>query len=213
MRPDPCGWRYSTRTSTGTSRAAPDRPDRLFLDGAQQLDLQGERQVGDLVEEQGAAFRGLKQPCLVACAPVKLPFTCPNSSLSIRSCGIAPQFTGTNGRSARGPRAWISRAASSLPVPDSPLMWTGAWLRASLAMGARTCAMAGESPSSSGRPAGAAGRVEQRGVPQPQGAVDQPAQDARSTGLETKSNAPAFRAAMADSMLPWAVMTATGRSG
>ena len=44
--------------------------------------------------------------------------------------GIAPQFTGTNGPSARAPLSWISRATSSLPVPDSPVMCTGAWLRA-----------------------------------------------------------------------------------
>ena len=34
------------------------------------------------------------RPCLSATAPVKLPFLWPNSSLSISSVGIAPQFTG-----------------------------------------------------------------------------------------------------------------------
>jgi hypothetical protein len=34
--------------------------------------------------------------------------------------GIAPQFTGTKGLSRRAPLSWISRAASSLPLPDSP---------------------------------------------------------------------------------------------
>ena len=41
------------------------RAHRLFLDGAQQLDLHGHRQFGDLVEEQGAAFGRLEQAGLV----------------------------------------------------------------------------------------------------------------------------------------------------
>src|SRR5688572_32372498 len=32
-------------------------------------------------------------------APVNAPFSCPNSSLSIKDSGIAAQFTATNGRS------------------------------------------------------------------------------------------------------------------
>ena len=35
---------------------------------------------------------------------------------------MAPQFTGTNGLSRRAPFSWIRRAASSLPLPDSPEM-------------------------------------------------------------------------------------------
>ena len=62
-------------------------------------------------------------------APVKLPRLWPKNSLSMSSDGIAPQLTGTNGPSARGPEPWIMRATSSLPVPDSPEMCTGAWLR------------------------------------------------------------------------------------
>jgi hypothetical protein len=39
---------------------------------------------------------------------------------------IAAQLTGMKGRSARGLRAWMARATSSLPVPDSPRMVTAA---------------------------------------------------------------------------------------
>jgi hypothetical protein len=42
-----------------------------------------------------------KRPIRVDSAPVKAPFSWPNSSLSRRSAGIAPQFTGTNGCPAR----------------------------------------------------------------------------------------------------------------
>ena len=57
-------------------------------------------------------------------APVNAPFTWPNSSLSIRFSGIAPQLTVMNGPFARFERRWISRAISSLPVPVSPVIST-----------------------------------------------------------------------------------------
>ncbi len=41
------------------------RAHRFFLDGAQQLDLHGQRQLGHFVQEQGAAVRGLEQARLV----------------------------------------------------------------------------------------------------------------------------------------------------
>ena len=37
---------------------------------------------------------------------------------------MAAQFSSTNGPSARGPAAWIARAASSFPVPVSPVKRT-----------------------------------------------------------------------------------------
>src|SRR6185503_604540 len=43
-----------------------DGPNCLFLDDSQELDLHVQRQIGDLVEEQRAAFGGLDQPRLVA---------------------------------------------------------------------------------------------------------------------------------------------------
>jgi hypothetical protein len=107
------------------------------------------------------------RPSLSAFAPVKLPFTWPNSSLSISSEGIAPQLTGTKGMAARAPESWIRRATSSLPVPESPTMCTGAWLRATLAIMARTRSMAGELPSSlpapSAPPASGRGAQLERG--------------------------------------------------
>ena len=49
------------RTSTGSSAVRAHLAHALFLDGAQQLDLHGQRQVGHLVEEQGAAVRRLEE--------------------------------------------------------------------------------------------------------------------------------------------------------
>ncbi len=61
-----------------------------------------------------------KTPLRSEIAPVKAPRTCPNSSLSTRFSGMAPQSTATKGPSARGEAACSERARTSLPVPVSP---------------------------------------------------------------------------------------------
>ena len=99
-----------------------DRADGFFLNRAQQFHLHGQRQVTDLVEKQRAAVGGLEQTFLVLDGAGETAFLWPKNSLSIRFSGMAPQFTGTKGLSARGPSSCMRRAASSLPVPDSPLM-------------------------------------------------------------------------------------------
>ncbi len=59
-------------------------------------------------------------PLRRAVAPVNEPFSWPNSSDS-RSVSVrAAQETATNGPSARRLSAWMARASTSLPVPDSP---------------------------------------------------------------------------------------------
>ena len=65
-----------------------------------------------------------KRPLRWVSAPVNAPFSWPNSSLSSRSAGIAPQLIATNGLPARLERWWMARAATSLPVPDSPRIST-----------------------------------------------------------------------------------------
>ncbi|MNT63438.1 hypothetical protein D3C72_2012550 [compost metagenome] len=141
------------------------------------------------------------RPCLSSTAPVKLPFLWPKNSLSISSEGMAPQLTGTNGCSVRGPSSWIRRATSSLPLPDSPLMYTGAWLRDSLAICLRSTRIGGESPSRrlSTEPSAApctCGLRRRRAV------ATSSRRRVRSTGLVRKSKAPALRALIAVSRLP-----------
>ena len=72
-------------------------------------------------------------PFFSANAPVNAPFSWPNSSLSSSDSVSAAQLTATNGREARGLFWCTARAASSLPVPVSPVMSTvesrGATLR------------------------------------------------------------------------------------
>ncbi len=59
-------------------------------------------------------------PLRRATAPVNAPFSCPNSSDSISSSGMAAQFTSTNGCSTRVESWWMARATSCLPLPFSP---------------------------------------------------------------------------------------------
>ena len=61
-------------------------------------------------------------PMRRATAPVKAPFSWPNSSLSRRFSGMAAQLTDTNGLSRRLDFAWTKRASTSLPVPLSPVI-------------------------------------------------------------------------------------------
>ncbi len=69
-------------------------------------------------------------PGLSRYAPVKLPFTCPNSSDSSRVSGMPAQLTGTNPTAARVLAAWMARATTSLPEPLSPVISTLASERA-----------------------------------------------------------------------------------
>ncbi len=64
------------------------------------------------------------RPVRAALAPVKAPFSWPNSSDSISVSGIAAQFTQISGARERLLCWWMARATSSLPVPDSPWMST-----------------------------------------------------------------------------------------
>src|SRR5690348_12976194 len=69
-------------------------------------------------------FACSKRPMLRAVAPVKAPFSWPNSSLSISSRGIAAMLIATKGPERRFPKSCSARATSSFPVPLSPVIMT-----------------------------------------------------------------------------------------
>ena len=123
---------------------------------------------------------------------------------------MAPQLTGTKGPSRRGPDSWMSFATNSLPVPDSPEMCTGAWLRATRAIISRRCCMAADVPSKRGPKTLVSPSLVSDSLMAVATSLRRPA---RSKGLETKSKAPALSARTAVSMLPCAVITATGTRG
>ena len=64
------------------------------------------------------------RPSRRSAAPVKAPFSWPNSSDSSSVSGSAAQLTATNGLPRRGERSWSALATSSLPVPLSPWIST-----------------------------------------------------------------------------------------
>ena len=80
-------------------------------------------------------------------APVKEPFSCPNSSLSMRLSGIAAQFTAMNGRAARWLCFQMERATSSLPVPLSPVIITVTSLAVTWPITLNTSCITGELPT------------------------------------------------------------------
>ena len=124
-----------------------DAADLAALEHAQQLGLQVERQLANLVEEHGAAGGRLEHALARDTAPVKAPRSWPNSSLSSRLGGIAPQSTTRNGLSRRGLPRWIASAETSLPVPVSPSSRMVASLLDALPRTSNTACMAVERPT------------------------------------------------------------------
>ena len=80
-----------------------------------------------------------KAPGRDAIAPVNEPFSWPNSSLSIRFGGIAPQSSTTIGPRLRPESSWMARATNSLPVPVSPWMITETSIGAIFLMSPKIC--------------------------------------------------------------------------
>ena len=116
----------------------------------------------------------------------------------------APQLTGTNAERARRPRAWISRATSSFPLPVSPSRNTVEAVGAPCSIARRT---EGSEPRSEGHGAGlmraevleardgravVGDRFEEhrdRPHPQPGGVVERPVDDEQLVGLAVPGDA------------------------
>ena len=150
-------------------------------------------------------------------APVNAPFTWPNSSLSMRCRGIAPQLIATNGAFSRGDSAWMRRAASSLPVPLSPSSSTACCVRATrCSVWSKRCAagLAAIVPT-----AGACWARRFRRAFSRSSAVVAIARrtvcssTSRLTGLVRKSIAPLRIASTASGTVPWPVHTTTWKCG
>ena len=114
-------------------------------------------------------------------APVNAPRTCPNSSEPMSDSVTLAQSKVTNDSWARGLRAWIRLATSSLPVPVSPLIRMGMSAAARRSSRSRACLSAGLSPTmppitaSAGRrrvPAGGRKLFAARAKSGPQGRIE-----------------------------------------
>ena len=93
-----------------------------------------------------------KRPIWRSKAPVKAPFSWPNSTDSTRFSGIAPQLTVWSCFLPRGEAAWIAWATISLPEPLSPSISTETRARAALAAIASAVRNWGAEPTISSKP-------------------------------------------------------------
>ncbi len=87
-------------------------------------------------------------PARRGCAVASGPASTPNSSSSKRAGFSVAQFSATNGPSARRERAWIMRAATSLPEPAGPVISTREPVGATRSTPERSADMAALSPVS-----------------------------------------------------------------
>ena len=140
-------------------------------------------------------------PCLSWVAPVKLPLRCPNNSLSISSVGMAPQLMAINGPSLRLLRRCTRLATTSLPVPDSPVIKTGACERAIFFKVMRSCWIGRDWPISR-RCSSVSSWICSWLMGWLKAFCKSCSKCFWLIGLLTKSNAPAFSAAIAISILP-----------
>ena len=144
-------------------------------------------------------------PRRIVAAPVNAPRSCPNSSLSISSVGMAAQLTLMNGRAANGLSRWMCAASSSLPVPDSPVSSTPASERATCvaSLSARRNASLGRS-SSAPSPTSSRKRWFSRWRSERSSAfLTTSSTRSRASGFSRKSKAPLRVASTASRMVPW----------
>ncbi len=157
-------------------------------------------------------------PTLRPVAPVKAPFSCPNSSFSSSASGIAAQLMATKGPWERA-ESWCSaRLITSLPVPLSPCSSTVVSVPAARCSSSIAAFRAGSSPITLGRPKRRwwSSRSRTSSVISLRFSTARSSSTCRwsvSTGFIRKSAAPSFIARTASSTVPKAVITTTGVSG
>ena len=157
-----------------------------------------------------------KRPLLVACAPVNAPRSCPKSSLSSKSFGIAAVLIATKGPlvpvSPRGECLCKARATSSFPEPLSPVIITVTWLWLKRPIARNTSCIAGAWPSISGVASCKSLCACSRWLSSTARRINSTALG-RSKGLGRYSNAPPWKADTALSKSENAVMMMTGNMG
>ena len=162
-----------------------------------------------------------KRPMWRLLAPVNAPASCPKSSLSSSSDGIAAVLSATKGLRARGDSRCSARATSSLPVPVSPVTSTPSGACAKRPMARNSACIAGVSPTSPSVAAiCAAGTASAAPVATPRrartgaSACSASATAAsRSNGLERNSCAPPRKAPAVLAISVYALITITGSCG
>jgi hypothetical protein len=118
----------------GPRVASAHRGDGAPLDGAQELGLQLERQLGDLVEEQRPALRLPEVAGVVAHRAGEGAAHVTEELALEEGAGERGAVERAEGPVAARREAWMARATSSLPAPVSPRTSTPASPRATLSM-------------------------------------------------------------------------------
>src|SRR5262245_6065677 len=156
-----------------------------------------------------------KTPACRACAPVKAPFSWPNSSDSISASGRAAQLRATKGPPARSERRWTRRATSSLPVPFSPVTRTRSLEAAIRSIERWRSAMTGESPRMRhSRSISSRSRRFSRSSSRVRSARRRAIMTrSESRGFSRKSSAPPRMLSTAIGMSPWPEIIRTAGSG
>jgi hypothetical protein len=138
----------STRTLTGTSVSAPTRRTR-FVSSTRSSRACISSGISVISSSSSVPlFARSNTPACMRDAPVKLPFSKPNNSASIKVGGMAPQLIATNGPPARALPACSDSATSSLPQPLSPQISTAESVGATLTISRRTASIASLLPMS-----------------------------------------------------------------
>ena len=154
-------------------------------------------------------------PMRLSTAPVKAPFSWPNSMLSTRFSGMAPQLTVMKGRALRSLSPWMARAISSLPTPLSPSISTGMLEAAARRPSAMARCMAWPRMMRSAKVSVPSAFFLMRAISPCSASIlsallIDTSRRSGEVGLTTKSAAPARMAAMAASIEPCAVWTMMG---
>ncbi len=111
-----------------------------------------QRQVGDFVEEERAAARRLEETVAIGEGAGEGALAVTEELGLHERLGDRAAIDRDERTVLARPVRWISRATSSLPLPDSPVTCIGAWLRASRSISARVDCMRGEPPIRTGSP-------------------------------------------------------------
>ncbi len=154
-------------------------------------------------------------PFLCAVAPVKEPFSCPKSSDSIKSSGMAAQFIVTNGPDERSEYLCIALATNSFPVPFSPKISTRPFVGPARKICSLRSMILGEFPIIEHRPSNFSFKLRFSSSRRDFSSAFFTERESLSSdrGFSIKSYAPSFTAFTAVSIVPCPDMTMTGRAG
>ena len=119
----------------------------LGLQDPQELYLDGRGDVADFVQKDIAPVGRLEAALAMGVGPGEGALDVAEELAFQQGFVEGGAIAGDEGAPRRRPRAWMAWATSSLPVPLSPKMITGASLWAAFWVRSKTCCMRGDLPT------------------------------------------------------------------